>query len=72
MGKRTTGRRGRPVRKQPDRPRLPVDPLALYRAQFAGDPVAVAAWKRYSARADELMSQGMPRVEALDVAAAEL
>jgi hypothetical protein len=72
MGRQTTGRRGRPIDKQPDRPRLPVHPLALWRAQREGDLVAVAVWKRYTACAEELVALGMPCVEALDVAAAEL
>jgi hypothetical protein len=72
MGKRTTGRRGRPVRKQPAAPRLPVDVLALYRAQREGDSVAAAAWARLKDRAAELMAQGVARVDALDIASAEL
>jgi hypothetical protein len=57
VGKRTTGKRGRPLRKQPDVPRVNMDRLALWRAQRAGIPAAVAAWKRFSARTDELKLQ---------------
>lgn len=72
MGKRATGRRGKPVRSEADMPKINVDALWLYRAQFAGDPVAVAAWARMKARRDELKAQGMPHAQAVDVAMAEL
>lgn len=53
-------------------PKINVDSLALYRAQFAGIPAAVAAWARMKARRDELKAAGVPHAQAVDMAIGEL